>query len=207
MIWNNDKSTKSLKGKRIAILATNGFEESELFEPLKALRDADAEIEIIAPKAGKIRAWKDNDWSSSIAVDRVLADANPDDYDGLVLPGGVINADKLRAEADAVSFVKSIAESGTPIAAICHAAWTLIETGCVSGHEMTSWPSLKTDLQNAGASWVDKEVVTDNGWVTSRKPDDLPAFNRQMIEEFAEGKHHMQRPPQSKGESLNVGRL
>ncbi|MBX3016424.1 MAG: type 1 glutamine amidotransferase [Bdellovibrionaceae bacterium] len=205
MAWN-EKSAKSLKGKRIAIVATNGFEESELFEPLKALRDADADVEIISPKAGKIRAWKDNDWGSSIAVDRVVQEATPEDYDGLVLPGGVINSDKLRGEADVVSFVKSIAENGTPIAAICHAAWTLIETGCVSGHEMTSWPSLKTDLQNAGANWVDREVVTDHGWVTSRKPDDLPAFNQKMIEEFGEGKHPPQRST-SIGESLNVGRL
>lgn len=205
MEWK-EKRDANLKGKKIAILATNGFEESELFEPLKALREADAEVEVIAPKAGKIRAWKDNDWGSSIEVDRVLSEADPEDYDGIMLPGGVINADKIRNEENAVKFVKAIAESGKPIAAICHAAWTLIETGCVSGHQMTSWPSLKTDLQNAGATWVDEEVVTDHGWVTSRKPDDLPAFNRKMIEEFREGRHDY-RPLSRPENSMNVGRL
>jgi len=178
-----------LTGKKIAILAMDGFEESELMEPLKALQNAKADVDVISLKSGTIKSWKDNDWGKSVKVEATLKQISPDDYDGLVLPGGVINADKLRMESEAVEFVREFAKSGKPIAAICHAAWTLIETGCVSGHEMTSWPSLKTDLENAGATWVDKEVVVDNGWVTSRKPADLPAFNRKMIEEFREGRH------------------
>jgi len=181
---------ETLEGKKIAILAMDGFEESELLEPLKALENAQAEVDVISLKSGTIKSWKDNDWGQSVKVHATLKQISPDDYDGLVLPGGVINADKLRMESAAVDFVREFAKSGKPIAAICHAAWTLIETGCVSGHEMTSWPSLKTDLVNAGATWVDKEVVADNGWVTSRKPADLPAFNRKMIEEFREGRHY-----------------
>ena len=180
---------EALTGKKIAILAVDGFEESELLEPLKALENAKADVEIVSLKMGSIRSWKDNDWGKSVKVHATLKECDPEDYDGLVLPGGVINADKLRTESEAVEFVREFAKSGKPIAAICHAAWTLIETGCVSGHEMTSWPSLKTDLENAGATWVDQEVVADGGWVTSRKPDDLPAFNRKMIEEFREGRH------------------
>ena len=177
-----------LTGKRIAILATDGFEESELVEPMRALMDAKADVDLISLSLGTIRSWRDDDWGSAIKVNLTLKDAVSDDYDGLVLPGGVINADKLRAESEAVDFVEDFAKSGKPIAAICHAAWTLIETGCVRGHEMTSWPSLKTDLVNAGAIWIDQDVVSDNGWVTSRKPADLPAFNRQMIEEFRKGR-------------------
>ena len=180
---------EALTGKKIAILATDGFEESELLEPMKALENADADVEVISLKSGTIRSWKNHDWGKPVEVHATLESVDPDDYDGLVLPGGVINADKLRTESEAVEFVRTFAKSGKPIAAICHAAWTLIETGCVSGHEMTSWPSLKTDLENAGATWVDQEVVIDNGWITSRKPDDLPAFNRKMIEEFREGRH------------------
>ena len=184
-----------LTGKRIAILATDGFEESELVEPMKALMDAKADVDLVSLKLGNIRSWRDDDWGTSIKVNLTLKDAVSDDYDGLVLPGGVINADKLRNESEAIDFVEDFARSGKPIAAICHAAWTLIETGFVRGHEMTSWPSLKTDLVNAGAIWIDQDVVSDNGWVTSRKPEDLPAFNRQMIEEFRKGKRsHYSQP-------------
>jgi protease I len=180
---------KNLKNKRIAILATDGFEQSELMEPRKALQEAGAKTEIVSLKKGRIKGWKDKNWSDEVEVDAELASANADDYDGLVLPGGVMNPDKLRAEPKAVSFVKSFFESKKPVAAICHGPWTLVEADVIDGRKLTSWPSLKTDIRNAGGEWVDQEVVTDRGLVTSRKPDDLPAFNRKMVEEFAEGRH------------------
>lgn len=180
---------QSLNGKRIAILATHGFEQSELEEPKKALEAAGARAEVIAPSAGKIRGWKHKDWGTEVPVDVALDQADPAAYEGLVLPGGVLNPDQLRMNPKAVEFVGSFVRSGKPIAAICHGPWTLINAGGVRGRKMTSWPSLAADLQNAGAQWVDQEVVTDQGLVTSRKPDDLPAFNRKMIEEFAEGRH------------------
>jgi protease I len=180
---------KSLNGKRIAILATNGVEQSELLEPRKALLDAGAKGEVVSPESGKIKAWNLTNWGEEIPVDIELKQAKPDDYDALMLPGGVMNPDKLRVNADAVRFVRHFVEAGKPIAAICHGPWTLIEAGGVKGKTMTSWPSLRTDLTNAGAKWVDQEVVTDNGLVTSRKPDDIPAFSKKMIEEVAEGKH------------------
>ncbi len=179
----------SLANRKIAILATDGFEESELFEPLKALEQQGADVDIISLKFGSIKSWKDNDWGESIVVDKVVQEVLAEDYDGLVLPGGVMNADTLRSEPVAVSFVNDFIEKGKPLAAICHAAWTLIETDKVRNRKMTSWPSLKTDLINAGAKWVDQEVVSDHGWVTSRKPKDLPAFNKKMIEEFRESVH------------------
>ncbi|WP_413568103.1 type 1 glutamine amidotransferase domain-containing protein [Bdellovibrio sp. HCB117] len=185
--------TPSLKGKNIAILATDGFEESELFEPKKALDDAGAKTTLISLKEGEIKGWAKTNWGKSIKVDLTVEKASPDDYDGLLLPGGVMNPDKLRKESKAVEFTKKFAESGKPIAAICHGPQLLIETGMVKGRRMTSYPSVKTDLKNAGATWEDKEVITDNGLVTSRKPEDIPAFNRKMIEEFAEGRH-VQRP-------------
>lgn len=185
---------KELQGKRVAILSTDGFEQSELFEPLKALKEAGADVQIVSIKAGEIKGWKHTDWGEKIKVDLVLEDASADDFDALMLPGGVINPDKLRIEEKAVQFVKAIAEAGKPIAAICHGPQTLIETGVLIGRTMTSWPSLKTDLINAGANWIDEEVVVDNGLVTSRKPDDIPAFNRKMIEEFAEGRHSIRQP-------------
>jgi len=178
-----------LSNKKIAILATDGFEESELFEPLKALEENGADVDIVSLKYGQIKAWKKGDWGKTIEVDKIVQEVLAQDYDGLVLPGGVINADKLRAEPVAVGFVKDFIENGKPIAAICHAPWTLIETARVRNRKMTSWPSLKTDLINAGVKWVDEEVVSDQGWVTSRKPEDLPAFNKKMIEEFQEGVH------------------
>lgn len=178
----------SLEGCRIAILATHGFESSELFEPKEALEDAGAEVHVIAPESGEIKSWKMKTWGEPAHVDLLLDDANPEDYDALVLPGGVMNPDALRINPLAVDFVRAFVEAGKPIAAICHGPWTLIEAGAVRGRVLTSWPSLRTDLINAGAKWVDEEVVADKGLITSRKPSDLPAFNRKMIEEFYEGR-------------------
>ena len=179
----------SLTGKKVAIVSTDGFEQSELFEPKKALEDAGADVHVISMKEGKIKGWDKADWGKSIEVDATFDDASPEEFDALMLPGGVINPDKLRMDPKAVRFVQAFVDAGKPIAAICHGPQTLIETGIVQGRTMTSWPSLKTDLINAGAEWVDQEVVTDQGLVTSRKPDDIPAFNKKMIEEFAEGLH------------------
>lgn len=178
-----------LNGKRIAILVDNGFEQVEMTEPREALKKAGAQADLISPQQKSVQGMKHDKPGESFPVDFVLKKANAEDYDGLVLPGGVANPDALRMNADAVKFVKAFVDAGKPIAAICHGPWTLIETGAVKGRTMTSWPSLKTDLRNAGANWVDKEVVVDRGVVTSRKPDDIPAFNRKMIEEFAEGNH------------------
>jgi protease I len=180
---------QTLKGKRIAILATNGFEESELTEPLRALKDEGAMAEVIAPGGGTIQGMRHKERGQQVKVDRPLADAKAGDYAGLVLPGGVANPDELRMNPDAVAFVKQFFDAAKPVAAICHGPWTLIEADAVRGRTVTSWPSLKTDLRNAGAQWVDREVVVDNGLVTSRKPDDLPAFCKKMVEEFAEGRH------------------
>ena len=178
-----------LRNKRVAALVENGFEQSELIEPKKALEGAGAKVDIVSPQDGKVKGWQQAKWGDEVAVDRRLQDARADDYDALLLPGGVMNPDKLRANEKAVQFVRSFVDSHKPIAAICHGPWTLIEAGGVKGRKVTSWPSLKTDLRNAGANWVDQECVVDNGLVTSRKPDDIPAFNRKMIEEFAEGRH------------------
>lgn len=178
-----------LAGKRIAVLATDGFEQVELTRPVEALRAAGAEVEIVAPKAGSIQGFNHHDKGDQTPVDRVLSQANAEAYDGLVLPGGVINPDALRLDDTAIAFVRAFLDASKPIAAICHGPWTLIEAGGVQGRRMTSWPSLRTDLTNAGANWVDEEVVVDNGLVTSRKPDDLPTFCDKMIEEFAEGRH------------------
>ena len=177
-----------LRNKRVAILSENGFEQSELIEPKKALEQAGATVEIVSPQT-KIKGWQNKNWGDEISVDRQLDEAMPDQYDALLLPGGVMNPDKLRINQRAIQFIRHFVDSGKPIAAICHGPWPLIDAGAVKGRKVTSWPSLKTDLTNAGAQWVDQEVVTDRGLVTSRKPDDLPAFNRKMIEEFAEGKH------------------
>lgn len=181
--------TNQLTGKKMAILATDGFEESELLEPKHALEAAGAKVEVVSLREGKIKSWKKGQWAHDLKVDKTISTALPADYQGLVLPGGVINADRLRGEIEATNFVAAFVQSGKPIAAICHGAWSLIETGAVRGRKMTSWPSLRTDLRNAGAHWVNQEVCVDNGWVTSRMPDDLPAFNRKMIEEFADGRH------------------
>jgi protease I len=180
---------EKLKNLRVAILATEGFEGAELREPRRALDAEGAETKVISPKTGEIKAWEHDRWGDTLRVDESLAQANPEDYDALLLPGGVINADKIRGEPKAVEFVRHFVQAGKPMAVICHAPWLLIEAGIVRGRTVTSWPTLKTDLKNAGATWVDKDVVTDNGLVTSRKPDDIPAFNKKMIEEFAEGVH------------------
>ncbi len=178
-----------LKGRTVAVLATDGFEQVELTEPVKALQAAGAEVHVVAPKSGTIRGWNHHDKADSIPVDQSLDQADPSRYDALMLPGGVVNPDHLRLEPKAMEFIRHFVGSGKPIAAICHGPWTLIDAGGVRGRRMTSWPSLKADLSNAGAQWEDAEVVTDRGLVTSRKPDDIPAFNRKMIEEFREGRH------------------
>ncbi len=175
----------TLKGKRIAILATDGFEQSELIEPRKALDAAGAITTIVSLKEGEIRGWKDNNWGEAVKVDVVLKPGLEGEFDALVLPGGVANPDKLRMEPKAVEFVKAFAINGKPIGAICHAPWTLIEAGVVKGKKLTSWPSLKTDITNAGGIWEDSEVVVDKGLITSRNPNDIPAFNRKLIEQFA----------------------
>ncbi|HSY06616.1 MAG TPA: type 1 glutamine amidotransferase domain-containing protein [Steroidobacteraceae bacterium] len=175
-----------LEGLKVAILATDGFEQSELIEPRKALDAAGATTQVVSPKDGKVRGWNHKEWGGEVPVDKPLQSADPKDYDALVLPGGVMNPDALRMNPRAVAFVKAFVDADKPVAAICHGPWTLIESGGASGHRMTSWPSLRTDLRNAGAEWVDQEVVVDGKLVTSRKPDDLPAFNREVIKLFAE---------------------
>lgn len=184
--------TNQLKGKRVAALIADGFEQVELMQPRQALEQAGAHVDIVSPTASEVRGWNHTEWGERVKVDRTLDEARVDDYDALLLPGGVMNPDHLRTNPKAVQFAKQFATSGRPIAVICHGPWTLVEAGVVSGVRMTSWPSVKTDLINAGAKWVDEEVVTDRGIVSSRKPDDIPAFNRKMIEEFAEG-HHQDR--------------
>jgi protease I len=178
-----------LNGKKVAILVADGFEQVEMTEPRKALEEAGAQTQIVSPAQGEVQGWKHYDKADKFNVDVPLDQANPDDYDALLLPGGVANPDQLRTKPKAVQFVKSFMDSGKPVAVICHGPWTLVEAGVVRGRTITSWPSLKTDLVNAGANWVDQEVVVDKGLVSSRKPDDLPAFNRKMIEEFREGQH------------------
>ena len=179
----------TLSNKKVAILTEEGFEQVELTSPLEALKNAGAQVDVISPKSGKIKAWNHTDWGIEIAVDKELNTVSPDDYDALVLPGGVMNPDKLRMNKEAVAFVSAFLDEGKPVAAICHGPQVLIETGMLSGRNLTSYPSLQTDLNNAGANWTDEEVVVDQGLVTSRTPDDLPAFNKKMIEEIAEGVH------------------
>lgn len=179
----------TLSNKRVAILTEEGFEQVELTSPLEALQNAGAQVDVISPKSGKIKAWNHTDWGIEINVDKELSTVSPDDYDALMLPGGVLNPDKLRQNKEAVAFVSAFLDEGKPVAAICHGPQLLIETGMISGRNMTSYPSLETDLKNAGVNWTNEEVVVDNGLITSRKPDDLPAFNKKMIEEIAEGIH------------------
>lgn len=179
----------SLAGRKVAVLATDGFEQSELEIPVEALKAAGATVEIVSPKAGQIQGWEHHDKGRAVPVDSDLARADPADYDALVLPGGVINPDALRLEPRAIAFVRHFVTARKPIAAICHGPWMLINAGGVEGRQVTSWPSLEIDLRNAGAFWVDREVVVDQGLVTARKPADLPAFCARMIEEFAEGRH------------------
>ncbi len=183
-----------LDGKKVAFLVANeGVEQVELERPWDAIREAGAELELVAPEAGEVQAFNHLDKGDTFSVDRTTADADPDDYDGLVLPGGVANPDVLRTDEDAVAFTRAFFEAGKPVAAICHAPWTLVEAGVVEGRTLTSWPSLQTDIRNAGGEWVDEEVHVDAGLVTSRKPDDLDAFCAKAVEEIAEGVHERQR--------------
>jgi len=176
----------SLNGMRIAILIDDGFEHAEMKEPRKALEEAGAETHIVSPQPKEVRAWNGKEWGESYPVQEQLDSANPDQFDALLLPGGVMNPDRLRMKPKAVSFVKAFFDADKPIAAICHAPWMVIEAGAARGRNIASWPSLKTDLKNAGAQWQDKEVVVDGNLVSSRKPDDIPAFNREMLKLFAQ---------------------
>ena len=179
-----------LTGRKIAILATDGFEQVELTDPKKNVEAAGASTEVLSVKDGQIKGWKFTDWGDSVRVDKQVSKANVDDYDALILPGGQINPDKLRMEKPAVDFVRKFVESGKPVAAICHGPWMLVEAGVVKGKTVTSWPSIHTDLINAGAKWVDKEVVEDGNIVTSRKPDDIPAFSKKLTEVVAKSPQH-----------------
>ncbi|MBR9915189.1 MAG: type 1 glutamine amidotransferase [Algicola sp.] len=183
---------ENLDRKTVAILATNGFEESELSEPLKALKNAGADVHIISEKSGKIKGWANGDWSNEYTVDKTISEVNESGYNALVLPGGVMNPDTLRRNEDAVRFVKSFFTNKKPVAAICHAPWLLAEADVLRGRKMTSYDSIKRDMVNAGAKWEDSEVVVDEGLVTSRNPNDLPAFCSKLVEEVYEGKHEMQ---------------
>jgi len=191
-----------LNNKKVAILTEEGFEQVELTSPQEALKAAGATVHVISPEGGEIKAWDKTNWGITVTADKKLADVSPDDYDALVLPGGVLNPDKLRQDKDAVAFVSAFLDEGKPVAAICHGPQTLIETGMISGRRMTSYPSLKTDLKNAGVDWVDEEVVSDKGLVTSRTPADLPAFNKKMIEEITEGKHEVPEVHHSPGQEI-----
>ena len=186
-----------LEGKKVAILVADGFEEAELASPKEALEDAGAETDIISPAEKKVRSWDEVDWGSKYKVDVPLEEAVAANYDALLLPGGVMNPDHLRLQPKAIQFIRQFFEAGKPVGAICHGPWTLIDAGVARGRHMTSYPSLQNDLKNAGAQWVDEEVVVDQGLVTSRKPADLPAFNRKLIEEFGKGLHPRQHAQQA----------
>jgi protease I len=179
---------KQLSGIKVAILVTDGVEQVELLEPKKALEEAGAEVKVISPKSGKIQGFKHYDKADKIPVDMELDQANPGDFDAVQLPGGVINADALRIEKKAQEFVRRIHSEGKPIAVICHGPWLLVSAGLLRGRKLTSWPTLQDDIRNAGAQWEDREVLVDRSWVSSRKPDDIPAFNREMIRIFSESK-------------------
>lgn len=184
---------EDLKGKRIAFLTANeGVEQVELTQPLEAIKQAGAEVELLALEAGEIQAYNHLDKADTFHAEKAVSDADPSDYDGLVLPGGVANGDFLRMDKDAVKFVRRFVEADKPVGAICHGPWVLIEAGVAKGRTLTSFPSLQTDIRNAGGTWVDEEVHVDKGLVTSRKPDDIPAFNEKLIEEFAEGEHEQE---------------
>ncbi len=180
---------QKLKGKKVAILAADMFERVELEQPRKALEDAGAETEVVSIHSGEIQGFDHFDPANKIKVDKTVEEVSPDDYDALLIPGGVGNPDQLRGDENAVNFVRDFAQAKKPMAVICHGPWMLVESGVVRGRRVTSWPTLQTDIRNAGGEWVDKEVVVDEGIVTSRKPDDIPAFNKKMIEEFCEGVH------------------
>jgi protease I len=190
-------STK-LQGKRIAIVATDGFEQVELTEPKKALEGAGATVHVISPKSGQIKGWNHTDWGENTKVDKTLDEAKSADYDALVLPGGQINPDKLRIEPKAIAFVTEFFNAGKPIGAICHGPWLLVEAGVVKRRTLTSWPSVRTDIRNAGGHWVDEEVVTDHNLTTSRKPDDLPAFNERLIREISHAQPAQSKPGSEK---------
>ena len=178
-------ASDNLNGLKVAILVTDGFEQVEMTEPRKALDEAGAETQIVSPKDSQVKAWNFTEWGDTFSVDTPLGSTRPDNYDALLLPGGVINPDTLRALPEAVAFAKAFFDAGKPVASICHGPWTIIEAGAAHGRRLTSWPSLQTDLKNAGADWVDQEAVVDQGLVTSRKPDDIPAFNAEVIKLFA----------------------
>jgi protease I len=178
-------ASQTLNGLTVAILVTDGFEQAEMTDPRKALDEAGAETRLVSPKDGQVKVWNFTDWGETFPVDVLLESARPEAFDALLLPGGVINPDNLRTLPEAVAFVKAFFDAGKPVASICHGPWTIIEAGAARGRRLTSWPSLRTDLQNAGAEWVDQEVVVDQGLVTSRKPDDIPAFNREVISLFS----------------------
>jgi protease I len=178
-----------LSEKKVAILAADGFEEVELTKPRAALDEAGATTKVVSLKSGKIQGMNHADKGETVAVDQTLDAAKPEDFDALMIPGGLMNPDALRSSEEALEFVRHFFREGKPVAAICHAPWVLIDAGVIRGRTLTSWPAIKTDVRNAGGNWVDQEVVVDNGLVTSRKPDDIPAFNKKMIEEFGEGRH------------------
>jgi protease I len=182
-----------LQGRRVAFLFTEGVEQAELTDPLEAVQKAGADVDLISLEKGEVEAWEHFDKGEKFTADHAVADVSASDYDGLVLPGGVANPDQLRMDDAAVKFVRDFFEQKKPVGVICHGPWLLVEADVVKGRKVTSWPSVRTDLENAGAEWVDEEVVVDNGLVTSRKPDDLPAFCAKIVEEFAEGKHEQQR--------------
>jgi protease I len=177
--------SRKINGKKVAILATDGYEQVELIDSKRNLERAGARVEVLSIKPGKIKGWDRTDWGKSVKVDHLVSEVHPADYDALILPGGQINPDKLRTDKNAVAFIRQFVETGKPVAAICHGPWGLIEAGVVDGKTVTSWPSVHTDLQNAGAKWVDKEVVQDGNIITSRKPEDIPAFSNQIIETLA----------------------
>lgn len=190
---------EKVKGKKVAVLATDGVEQSEFDQPVQALKDAGAEVTIVSLKSGTFKAWDKKDWGKEIAVDKTVDSVKAADYDALVLPGGVMNPDKLRMNKDAISFTKDFMTAGKPVAAICHGPWLLVEADAVKGKKITSYPSIKTDIINAGGNWVDQEVVTDMGLVTSRNPNDLPAFCKKMLEEIGEGVHNRKKVAEGQG--------
>jgi protease I len=192
-----------LDGKKIAFLATDGVEQVELVEPRKAVESEGAEVELISLEKGEFQGFEHLDKGETFTADKAAKDADPDDYDGLLLPGGVANPDFLRSDEDAVRFVRAFFDAKKPVGAICHGPWTVVEADVIKGRTLTSWPSLKTDIRNAGGQWVDEEVHVDQGFVTSRKPDDIPAFNAKIVEEFAEGRH--EKAPEPAGTGAGIG--
>jgi protease I len=184
---------RDISGKKVLILATHGFEQSELEVPRDRLKAAGATVEIASPEAGEIKGWQKKDWGAAVKVDKSLDDVRPGDYDAIVLPGGQMNPDTLRGNRQALDLIRAFFDAGKVVAAVCHAPWLLIDTGIARGRQVTSWPTVRTDLENAGANWTDAEVVTDKGLVTSRKPADLEAFSAKIAEEIAEGRHERRR--------------